>query len=584
MSPWRRWDDMALSLQCWIDRFTRKLRGVDPTLPSQRRFVIIQIDGLAHRHLELALKQGRMPFVRRLLQRGVVKETPFFCSLPTSTAAFQAGLFYGRIPNIPAWRYYDKRLQRQIHFPDPGDAALVESLEAEDATGLLKGGTCYGAVFSGDAETSVASFSRLYVPKLGFNWETVWFFIPNVIVFWVLFKIAVLMIYELAYELINSFLELIRYRQEWPSPRKILYHLFFHVIWRQLLTMGVSTDIYRGIPRIFVNYLSYDVFAHKYGPSSRIAMRSLKAIDASIRQIYRAVRRVPEYNYDVYILSDHGMAEAISFDQVSNTSLANLILGTLATSRLEKECQQPITAEMLKANGFADQLHGLIRIREATAMLPLPLAKLCEKYLVKYKNKYVELLSIQINLPKLLDEVKFVPAGPNILVYFTHKVDRVKVEEIEAYFPGLIARLSRQPGIGIILAQDAEGAVYYWRGQQFRADANKIVVGCPFHNLTYRPLLMRAISELMNMPSAGDLIIYGNYGNGSGQGTISYLGERGSHAGLSTDELFAFIIYPRKVEFAFERVTRPNELYQFFSQYLTPVQQVVEDLRSRQRA
>ena len=39
---------------------------------------------------------------------------------------------------------------------------------------------------------------------------------------------------------------------------------------------------------------------------------------------------------------------------------------------------------------------------------------------------------------------------------------------------------------------------------------------------------MRAINELMDMPYAGDLIIYGN---GKGQSTISYVGERGSHAG-----------------------------------------------------
>src|SRR5204863_519759 len=129
----------------------------------------------------------------------LVKETPFFCSLPSSTAAFQAGLFYGHIPDIPAWKYYDKRLRQLIYFPSPGAASLVESRESDGCTGIMKDGTCYGAVFSGDAETSIAGFSRIYRPKLGFNWKTLWFLIPSIIALWVFVKILALGTYELAY-------------------------------------------------------------------------------------------------------------------------------------------------------------------------------------------------------------------------------------------------------------------------------------------------------------------------------------------------------------------------------------------------
>ena len=37
--------------------------------------------------------------------------------------------------------------------------------------------------------------------------------------------------------------------------------------------------------------------------------------------------------------------------------------------------------------------------------------------------------------------------------------------------------------------------------------------------------------------------------------------------GLSADELFAFVIYPKSIDFAFERTTRPRDLYAFFRGY-----------------
>jgi hypothetical protein len=574
---------MVLTLQQGIDRFMRWLRGTEGEPRDQRRFVIIQIDGLAHRRLKMALDQGRMPFVRRLLQRGLVKETPIFTSLPTSTAAFHSGLFYGRIPDIPAWKYYSKRHRQLIHFPDPGAASVIEAKESADSVGILKDGTSYGAVFSGGAETAVASFSSIYRPRFGFNWKTFWFFIPSLIALWVFLKILLLSIYELIYGLTRNLIDFIRRDESRQSLRTVFYNVFFHVVWRELLTLGVSIDIYRGVPRIFVNYLSYDVYAHKHGPSSQIAMRSLKAVDISIRQIYRFARRMSEYNYDIYIISDHGMAEAKAFDQVSGVRLDELLFGVLATAGEQNiEKQTPPSVELIDTDGgILRKMIILARLRAAASFLPEYLEKPFEKYLTKRENKLLENSRLSRDTSKLINEIKIVPAGPNVLVYFMHKEEKVYIEEIEERYPGAVARLSTHPGVGVILGRDRRGPLFYWQGRQYRVDQNTVTPNCPFRNLTYRPLLMRAIAELVDMPSAGDLIIYGN---GNGQGTISYLGERGSHAGFTSDELFAFIIYPKHIDFAFERITRPRDLYQFFIQYLELEDQKIESEPSRRPA
>ena len=62
-------DDLVLIFQRAIDRFVRRLRCGAPLMPTHRRFLIVQIDGLSRVVLEQALDSGRMPFVKRMLER-----------------------------------------------------------------------------------------------------------------------------------------------------------------------------------------------------------------------------------------------------------------------------------------------------------------------------------------------------------------------------------------------------------------------------------------------------------------------------------------------------------------------------------
>ena len=63
-------DDLALRLQSWLDRLVRRLRLGRAPDPSQKRLLVVQIDGLSRAVLERALAHGQMPFLRRLLARG----------------------------------------------------------------------------------------------------------------------------------------------------------------------------------------------------------------------------------------------------------------------------------------------------------------------------------------------------------------------------------------------------------------------------------------------------------------------------------------------------------------------------------
>lgn len=68
----------------------------------------------------------------------------------------------------------------------------------------------------------------------------------------------------------------------------------------------------------------------------------------------------------------------------------------------------------------------------------------------------------------------------------------------------------------------------------------------------------------MEMPSAGDLVIYGI---GAAVGHVSYLPEMGAHAGPSPEELHAFILHPPTVALPPSPLTHPSQLYAHFRAY-----------------
>ena len=107
-----------------------------------------------------------------------------------------------------------------------------------------------------------------------------------------------------------------------PSQRESAWRWFKKKIgisvWtRQWFTFAVARDVYDGVPAIYVNYLDHDEAAHAFGPRSRHAFAGLRAVDRSLRQIRRALRRVPEHRYDLYVLSDHGQAACTPYSELT---------------------------------------------------------------------------------------------------------------------------------------------------------------------------------------------------------------------------------------------------------------------------
>jgi hypothetical protein len=532
---------LVLRVQAAVDRLARGLRAGPAGRTPRRRLLIVQIDGLPGAVLAQARAEGRVPFLDRLLRGHDYRLAPMTVGMPTSTPAFQLAAMYGVRPDIPGFHYHDKRRKQDVHFPRAGHAAGVQKRQAGDRLGILSGGSVYGCIFTGGADNDTLSMARLKQPT---GPGLARFGSAFVVLGWVIAKGTVLTLQEVA----RTLVELVRHPRdrrkvwEWASIR-----IGFSVWIRELFTLAVSRDLYAGVPAIYVNYLDYDVAAHAFGPRSARALRSLNRVDRAIGQIWRVVRRLPEHQYDLFILSDHGQIACRQYGQLSGgipLERALFAEGVVpAQSRPDGRVSRPAAlGHGFRAYGLGHRrvlgrilrpLEGRAAEREPDPGAETP--EVCER-----------------------NGVRIISAGPNAFLYVTDTDVPLAADEVDRRFPGLAQEISRHRGVGFVLARSAEGPICWRRGKHIALSQDP----GPFGERADRDIVLRGLADLMAMPSAGDLVIYGT---GAAEGDVSFIAEAGAHAGPAEDELHTFIVHPAGVRLP--RIEHPVKLYEVFIRY-----------------
>jgi hypothetical protein len=536
-------DDVVLGLQRLVDRLIRRARVGPPPASGERRLLIVQIDGLSRAVLQQGLAEGRMPFLRRLLDRGDWRVRPMSVGMPTSTPAFQMAAMYGVRPDIPGFHYHDKRRREDVYFPRAGDAALVEERHAAGRRGILDGGSSYGCVFTGGAVDNLFSFAMIKRPT---GTGVVRAISNFVVLAWVLVKALALTAVEIGRALLRLLADPVG---EWNRGFKSLAIKIGISVWvRQLFNLAASRDIYRGVPAIYVNYLDYDVFSHAYGPRHRRALRALRRVDRSLQHLWRVCRRVPEHRYDVYVLSDHGQAHCTPFEKVAaGRRIERMLFDDIFTSASVREVTPSHPA------GRHHLSSGIKAYRSGRA------PGVFQRFFNYLEDDFPWVLG-ELKEARERDNVRVIAAGPNAFVYFLDTPEPLTIQRIEDRWPGLGETLSRCAGIGYVLARENDGPVCFWRGKRYRLSASD---PGPFAGRDDAAVVVEGIHDLMAMPSAGDLVLYGIDAVG---GNISFIAEIGAHAGPSQEELHTFVIAAARAPLP-ESISHPLQLYPYFMAY-----------------
>jgi hypothetical protein len=492
-------------------------RPAPPPLGGGRRLLLVQLDGVSRQRLAHALRDGLMPFLARRLASGRHVLSPCRSGAPASTPAFQAGLFYGVAPSVPAFVWIERATGRTLRMDRPADAAHVERLLPRRRAGLLRRGTAYFSVFSGDAAVPHFCLSGLAGDldlealrrPLGAADAVASALVHALTAGRTLFRLAA----EAGAGAVDGL------RWSWALGRarhegRFFFHrLLVSAVLRELAVQGMLVDVSRGIPVLYCDFLGYDEYAHRRGPGSRAALRNLASVDAVLEVLFAAAEAVPELGYDVYLLSDHGNVATRPFEELTGVALPEFVARAERGDALPRDVAVPVRGPRpVHAAGTARS--GGIAVAEA---------------------------------------------GDIAHVYFLGDRGPLPYPELARRHGRAVASLAASRAVGMLGVRGGRRGLAIVNGAVLDladpADVSRLPHPDPTLVATY-------LSDLLGLDDAGDLVVLG--WRGEGREVVAYAWEFGSHGGLAPEELAPFVVHPREVDFPFAQVVRPSELNAFF--------------------
>ena len=521
-STLRRWR-RKISRSEWLARMLKlQINERDPDAPA---LVLIQIDGLGRPQLDRALADGKMPFLKRLIEREHYHLDHMYSGVPATTPAVQAEIFYGVKAAVPAFGFMSTDSQEMLRMYESNAATKVEQqLKSTGHEPLLKRGSCYVSVFRAGADNDEAHFcpaSQGWGPSLkqAGPLALLVLLLANI---WSLIRTGALVLLELMLSVVDFFRGLTDGQDFIRELMFIPTRIGITILLRELSTVGVKIDIARGLPVIYINFLGYDEQAHRRGPSSKFAHWTLKGIDDAIARIWRAAHRSSRRHYDVWIYSDHGQEDSIPYETLHGRSLADAVSEALSNL--------PQSPKGYLANGN----HGiqLQRIR-------------------LFGGQWVQkLFPVGTQQSQRTGEspMALSAMGPLALLYNIRCRDTPHAE-----IARLIVEKTKAP---MVLYEDPNATEMdpdgnaitkvrgWWRQGAFSLPEDGHLVFGDEH-----PFVDEAVEDLANLcrhPDAGDFVISGWC---AGHESISFAIESGSHGGAGPNETHAFALMPGDIHF-----------------------------------
>ncbi|MEJ2208918.1 MAG: alkaline phosphatase family protein, partial [Anaerolineae bacterium] len=457
--------DLFNTLAAWFYRrkygaVARQLgRPLDEGDDERRGFIIIELDGVAYDYIRLALREGAMPYLARLLAGRRLRLARWRCGLPSTTPASQAGILYGNNWDIPGFRWYDKASGEAIMCKLPGMVRAVQERISAGRAGLLRGGSSYTNMFDGDARLALFTLSAMGRHR--------WFENVRGLGFLILFglspirvvKMLALSLWAWLVYVVKRFLNWLRPRQSHFTFLGPLLEIANNIIFREVTTFSVMVDVYRGMPAIYAGYTGYDEIAHHFGADSPEALRALRSMDKQIRQIDRMRQVYRQRHYDLYILSDHGMTPAVPFrDRYGQTLEHFLAEHTGQSVHGGRNGDESEGLPAMRAQFLVDEIRGL----EARAQRPFS-TRLWQATRRQLEERLLaEALEAEWDLARR-GEIAVRNSGSLSHVYFDVTPRQMDLGEVALLYPRLLDVLVRHEGIGFVVGREGAEVVLMGR-------------------------------------------------------------------------------------------------------------------------
>ncbi len=297
------------------------------SVPQDKRkkaLVLIQIDALSRKQFERALKNGRLPFLKKLLRDEHYRLCTHYSGMPCGTAAVQAELFYGKKCAVPTFGFYDPQTKRLFKMFNPADAKEIESRIDKDNPPLLTGGSSYSNIYTGGAAEPHFCISDIQFIPIFKRARPIAFIVGVTLKLPSLIRAAFLLAAEIGLSVFDVFRGVMSGKDLWREIKFIPSRVGMSVLFREIIVMMVRTDIHRGLEIIHLNLMGYHEQSHHRGGTSRFAHWTLKGIDIAVKQIWKAANRAQD-DYDLWIYSDHGQIDSVPYEKKFGETFNNTV-------------------------------------------------------------------------------------------------------------------------------------------------------------------------------------------------------------------------------------------------------------------
>lgn len=510
--------------------------------------IFVQIDGLAYEVLRRAIQSGNVPNISKWIRDGEYRLEKWETDWSSQTGASQAGILMGNNENIPAFRWYEKKLGRILAFGKPGDLKLLEERHSNGKGLLSHNGASRANLFSGDADYVLLTVSSIGKKDSNGMAHGYFAYFANP---YNLPRTVILFIVDVIRE-IKSMIEQGR-RDVWPrlTHHKLIYPFLrasMTVVQRDLIIQTLIGDAYEGRDTVYADLVGYDEVSHHTGPERWETLAVLRDLDRQLGRLKKALEKVPR-KYHLVLVSDHGQTQGATFKQLTGYGLDELV---------SKLIDNEVSSEMINTEDKNMLNTAALEITKTGGLV----AKSVKKAQKVNKNIHENTdEKIKINA-----DVKVLASGALGLIYFTKFKNRLTLEEIDKLYPDLIDQLISHPYIGFLLVNSKKyGGIVMGPEGEYYLKTDKVVGKNPLGD--FGPNAPMHIRRSHNFYNVADIMVNSTYDPVMNE-VHAFEELLGSHGALGGDQTFPFVLFPASWYYPEEHIVGAENLHKNMKKWL----------------
>jgi hypothetical protein len=386
--------------------------------------------------------------------------------IPASSTPFQFHLFYRNKKDILGYRWFDKSRDCVVSSSVGGSLKYLELKFSQHSKPMFYYGCVFNSIISGGSENSVSltvtnDLKDLHAIKKA-TAKTLKYVLFDPLNFLIFLKIMILDFLNFSSGIFDKE-KRARIKAKFSD---ILTKTFFKNIIYCYTRKSIEECMKKEITPIYWNFDWLDIYFHIFG-MDEISFRELKIVENDIcRIILLSIKR----GYRVKIFSDHGQTVSIFLKKQTGKDLKQIFSEILNIDKKH-------ISEIPDKKGF-DKI-------EKTA------------------------------------ELIIANNGPVSLIYFRNYNKRLSFEEINNKYPGLIKKLTKIKGIGLVMLKEEKKIKYFGRGKNPLRKYN---------------LTKNQINEIENWAKSeyqGDIILVGDY---DGEKIVCFEDQCACHGGFGGEQ------------------------------------------------